>query len=303
MADKGTDRRGLGRGLSALMGDVQPPATHSATPEAAAAGERTVPIEAIAPNPDQPRTDFDSTALEELTDSIKEKGILQPILVRPNPNAKPEFQIVAGERRWRAAQKAQLHVVPIIIKSFTDLEAMEIAIVENIQRDDLNAVEEAKGYRRLMDHHKRTQEDMAQALGKSRSHIANTLRLLQLPDEVLAYIRSGQLSAGHARALITAEDPVSAAREIVARGLSVRKAEALAKAGKKPAAGAKNPAKKKSADTRAIEGDLSASLGMKVSIDADPNQTSGKVTVRYKDLDQLDDLCRVLASSVRAGSI
>lgn len=296
MVDKQERKRGLGRGLSALMADVaETEAVASAGPTAA---ERTIPIEQISPNPDQPRKRFEASELNDLAASIKEKGIIQPLIVRARDDG--SFEIVAGERRWRAAQQAQLHELPVIVRSFTDVEVLEVAIIENIQRADLNAIEEAAGYRQLMDKFGHTQEKMAEALGKSRSHIANLLRLLNLPESVVEMVRTGDLSAGHARALIPAEDPLKLAQQIVKGGLSVRAAEALVK---KDAQGetAKAPSKavkeEKDADTKALEGDLTATLGMKVHLDHKPNQESGKMTVHYKSLDDLDALCRLLSGA------
>ncbi len=296
MADvKRAERRGLGRGLSALMADVASEPADTSAPRTA---ERTIPIEKIKPNPDQPRRRFTDGALGELTESIREKGVIQPLIVRPSPARKDEFQIVAGERRWRAAQAAQLHDLPVIVREFDDIEVLEVAIIENIQRADLNPVEEASGYRQLMDRFGHTQEKVSQALGKSRSHIANSLRLLSLPDDVLELLESGALTAGHARALVTADDPAALAREIVKKGLSVREAEALAKRAKPTAKKTAPPTHvKKDADTRALENDLTAALGFKVSIDH--NETSGKgaVQIRYASLEELDDICAKLSGA------
>ncbi len=294
----GMDRkRGLGRGLSALMSDVaETEAVVSAGPSSA---ERSIPIEQISPNPDQPRKRFEDSDLDDLTASIKEKGIIQPLIVRAIGDDR--FEIVAGERRWRAAQRAQLHEIPVVVRTFSDVEVLEVAIIENIQRADLNPVEEAAGYRQLMDRFGHTQEKMAEALGKSRSHIANLLRLLNLPDAVLEMLREGTLSAGHARALIPAEDPLALAQKIVKGGLSVRAAEALVKnerpgnmdAASKP----KVPSVDKDADTKALEGDLSAALGMKVALNHKPGQEKGQLVVSYKSLEELDELCRILSGT------
>lgn len=294
MSEKKTERRGLGRGLSALMADVAP-AVETA-PQDLRRAEQTVAIERIRPNPDQPRRAFDEDALRDLADSIREKGIIQPLILRIDPRDATGYQIVAGERRWRAAQLAQLHEVPAIIRDFDDIEVLEVAIIENIQRADLNAVEEAQGYKQLMDRFGHTQEKMAEALGKSRSHIANMLRLLTLPPEPLKLLREGQITAGHARALITAADPVALARLIVAKGLSVRETERLAK---KPVdtdrKGKTTTPSEKDADTRMLEQDISATLGMKVSIDHGAGGESGVVTIRYKSLEELDEVCRRLS--------
>ena len=295
MADKKSEKRGLGRGLSALMGDVGADSqrVRDSGPQQA---DRKIPIERIKPNPDQPRRDFDKDELQDLAASIREKGVIQPLILRKSGGGSDDYEIVAGERRWRAAQIAQLHEVPALIRDYTDTEVLEIAIIENVQRSDLNPVEEATGYRQLMDRFGHTQEKLAEALGKSRSHIANLLRLLNLPDEVLDYLRSGKLTSGHARALITAENPAELARKIISKGLSVRETERLVKAPvKKKNLVAREP-EKKDADTRALEEDLSANLGMKVVINHPPNGEGGKVVISYKSLEQLDDLCRMLSS-------
>lgn len=292
MSNKPNKNRGLGRGLSALMADVGPEQT--AAPRKA---ETHLPVERVHPNPDQPRRAFNEDALAELASSIKEKGIIQPLIVRAIAGRPDHFEIVAGERRWRASQIAQLHEVPVIVRDFDDTEVLEIAIIENIQRADLNPVDEAAGYRQLMDRFGHTQDQMSQALGKSRSHIANLLRLLNLPDDVQRMLVEGQLSAGHARALVGHPFASALARQIVENGLSVRDAERLAK--KDPNAGdqtpkAKKPAGKKDADTLQIEAELAANLGMKVSIDHSGDGEGGKMVLNYKSLDQLDDLLRAL---------
>ncbi len=292
MSDKKNKPRGLGRGLSALMADVNPEPV-STEKQANRSTEVLVPIEKVIANPDQPRRQFLQEDLDDLTASIREKGVLQPLIVRPRPGG--QYEIVAGERRWRAAQGAQLHEVPVIIRDYSDVEMMEVAIIENIQRSDLNAMEEAQSYKQLMDKFGHTQEKMAEALGKSRSHIANLVRLLHLPDDVQTLVQERKLSAGHARALITSDNASDLAKKIVKGGLSVRATEALVK---KDAAGlqtaqarsAKQPAEK-DADTRALEGDLSAALRMKVSIDHRAGGESGTVTISYSTLDELDDLC------------
>ncbi|NDW46418.1 ParB/RepB/Spo0J family partition protein [Ruegeria sp. PrR005] len=289
--------RGLGRGLSALMADVTQ-STEAQAADAARRPDRTVPIEKLRANPNQPRRTFTQDALNELSASIKEKGILQPLIVRPVDGGM--YEIVAGERRWRAAQLAQLHDVPVLVRELDDTEVLEIAIIENIQRADLNAVEEAAGYRQLMDKFGHTQEKLAEALGKSRSHIANLLRLLSLPDDVQQMVVEGKLSAGHARALITSENPSELAKIVVRDGLSVRATEALVKKqgeGDKPVATArpKSTGADKDADTRALEKDLSAILAMKVTINHKPGTESGQVILMYENLDQLDDLCAKLS--------
>lgn len=292
MQDKRAERRGLGRGLSALMADVGP-AIQSVEPDAERSrGDRTVPIDRISPNPDQPRRDFDEQALEDLAASIREKGILQPLILRPDPGDEARYQIVAGERRWRAAQRARLHEVPAIIRRLDDTEVLEVAIIENVQRADLNAAEEAAGYQQLIDRFGHTQERVADALGKSRSHVANTLRLLRLPAEILDMLRADRISAGHARALLTADDPIGLAGRIVAQGLSVRDTERLAKQAPSGPRAAKRPPAK-DADTRMLERDLHAALRMKVTIDHAADG-GGRITVRYRSLDQLDEVCRRL---------
>ncbi|MEL6642607.1 MAG: ParB/RepB/Spo0J family partition protein [Pseudomonadota bacterium] len=294
MAEK-KDRRGLGRGLSALMADVAP-AAETAVTEDALPADHLIAIDRIAANPEQPRRHFDPDALQDLAASIAEQGIIQPLILRPDPADANRYQIVAGERRWRAAQMAQLHEVPAIVKEFDDLQVLEIAIIENIQRADLNPVEEAAGYKQLVDRFGHTQEKMATALGKSRSYIANAMRLLSLPQEVLDMVADGRLSAGHARAMITAPDPVALAREVLKKGLTVRQTEKLAKAGPAAPVAKIAPSQDKDADTRALEQDLMAVLRMKVSIDHPPGQESGAITIRYKSLEQLDDLCRRMTS-------
>lgn len=296
--------RGLGRGLSALMADVTPPAAApvEGQGEAARRPDMMVPIEKVHPNPDQPRRTFTQDQLDELAASIKEKGIIQPLVVRPMPGKPGAFEIVAGERRWRAAQLAMQHTVPVVVRDFDDTEVLEVAIIENIQRADLNPVEEAAGYKALMEKFGHTQEKLSEVLGKSRSYIANLVRLLQLPDEVQEFLRDGKLSAGHARALITADDAVTLAKKVIHSGLSVRETERLAKKGVAEVFDADKaktkPARKaveKDADTRALEADLSAALRMKVSIEHDSGGESGKLVISYDDFDGLDELCRRLS--------
>ncbi|WP_371587965.1 ParB/RepB/Spo0J family partition protein [Pseudoruegeria sp. SK021] len=269
--------------------------------------ETVLAIEQIAPNPDQPRRTFTEENLRELAESIRTKGVLQPLIVRRKVTGQAQFQIVAGERRWRAAQIAQLHELPVVVRELSDVEVLEIAIIENIQRADLNPVEEAAGFRQLMDRFGHTQEKLAEALGKSRSHIANLLRLLQLPEDVLQMLVDGRLSAGHARALITTEDPIGLARIVIAKGLSVRETERLARdeGAKKsaPTETVTNSRQEKDADTRVLEQDLAANLGMKVSISQSSGRESGTVTIAYGSFDQLDELCRVLSLSPTAGTI
>ncbi|KUJ78052.1 chromosome partitioning protein ParB [Ruegeria marisrubri] len=296
MSVKKGKSRGLGRGLSALMADVaQDTAAASVEPRRP---DMRVPIEKVRANPNQPRRTFSQDQLDELAASIKEKGIIQPLIVRPVAGG--EYEIVAGERRWRAAQLAQLHEIPVLVREFDDTEVLEVAIIENIQRADLNAVEEAAGYKQLMERFGHTQEKLAEALGKSRSHIANLLRLLSLPKDVQALVVEGKLSAGHARALITAENPSELARIVVRDGLSVRQTEALVKkqqnrGGEAGPARSSSPSSAKDADTRALEKDLSAILAMKVVINHKPGTETGQVVLTYENLDQLDDLCAKLS--------
>lgn len=285
-------RRGLGRGLSALMADVEQ--SQKPAPSADASGVMTLPIDVVFPNPDQPRRMFEPEALQDLADSISAKGIIQPLVVRAHPTKEGAYEIVAGERRWRASQLAKLHEVPAVLRDFSDIEVLEVAIIENIQRADLNPVEEALSFKQLMESFNRTQEQMASALGKSRPYISNALRLLNLPEDVLSHLKEGRLTAGHARALVGHEKASDIALSAVTKGLSVREVEKLAKAAPSSTRRA-TPRAEKDADTRALEGDLSATLGMRVSIDHGPNADGGRLTITYKDLDQLDDLCRALA--------
>jgi ParB family transcriptional regulator, chromosome partitioning protein len=299
-----TEKRGLGRGLSALMADVSLGAS-SRSGEPQRKGTAVVPIERLRANPLQPRRDFDPAALADLAASIRSKGVLQPLIVRP-VGSEGDFEIVAGERRWRAAQLAQVHELPVISRDLDDTEVLEIAIIENIQRADLNAIEEAMAFRQLMDRFGHTQEKMAEALSKSRSHIANLLRLLSLPEPVQNMVRDGQLSAGHARALITSPNPLDLAHMVIARGLSVRETERLAKSalpGKSEKPIRQDMRREKDADTRALESDLSANLGMSVTIDHEPGGSAGVLTVRYRTLEQLDLLCRGLSTLPQAADL
>lgn len=295
--EKKMERKGLGRGLSALMADVNlKPGSDDDKSSVTTASDTMLPIEVIQPNPDQPRRDFDRAALEELAESIRSKGIIQPLVVRKLAD-RDKYEIVAGERRWRAAQIANLHQVPVVVRSFTDEEVMEIAIIENIQRQDLSAIEEAMAFRQLMERFGHTQEKLAEALAKSCSHIANTVRLLTLPEPVQNMIRGGKLSAGHARALIGASDPLALATKVVNKGLSVRETEKLARmVSVKPGVQARQARKQeKDADTKAIEADLSANLGMGVTINHGATGEGGTLSVTYRTLDQLDMLCQVLS--------
>ncbi len=294
MIDKKPERRGLGRGLSALMADIK---FDSAEPEQPRRGDYLVPVEKIVPNPNQPRRDFAPDALQDLANSLRQKGVIQPLIVRAIPDS-DMFEIIAGERRWRAAQLAGLHQLPVLVREFDDAEVIEIAIIENIQRADLNAIEEALAYRQLMERFGHTQEKLAEALSRSRSHIANLLRLLSLPEDVQVLVRDGSLSAGHARALIPAGNPSAMAQQVVKRGLSVRETERLMKetAESLGKAKTKRPGKfEKDADTRALEADLSANLKMLVKIDHFPGNDGGQVTIRYRTLEDLDLLCAALS--------
>jgi ParB family chromosome partitioning protein len=289
MADEARSR--LGRGLASLIGDVGGEAAHVERPRA----QRRVPIEFLKANPRNPRRAFSDAELGELADSIRQHGVIQPIVVRPVKGAQDRFEIIAGERRWRAAQAAGLHEVPIVPIDVSDADALEIAIIENVQRSDLNAMEEAQGYHALAADFRRNPEDIAKIVGKSRSHVANMMRLIRLPDEVQALIASGQLSAGHARALIGVGNATSVARRVVAEALNVRQTEALAHdegvPERKPQK-ARGSAKVKDADTVALEKRISDALGLKVTVDhRDPG---GTVQIRYRDLDQLDDVMRRL---------
>jgi ParB family chromosome partitioning protein len=272
----------LGRGLAALIGDMAPVEAPKAA-DNSNAGQKRLPVSALIANRANPRRDFDVEQLEELTSSIKEKGVMQPLLVRPSGDG--VFEIIAGERRWRAAQRAGLHDVPVVVREVDDREALELAIIENVQRVDLNPLEEAQGYEQLIEQFSYTQQDLAQVIGKSRSHVANTLRLLKLPASVREMVSSGQLTAGHARTLITVDDPELIARQIVDGGLSVREAEALSQK-RVTARAPETKSLDKDADTVALEKRLSDALGLKVAID---HKTSGgRVEIRYKTLEQLD---------------
>jgi ParB family chromosome partitioning protein len=337
-------RRGLGRGLSALLGEsfdlnrnapaaprpepeapppesnpfapassnlasfpppraaepAAPPATQQpaapAPPVAVEAGPRAVPIELIQRNPNQPRRHFDEAELLELADSIRTHGVLQPILVRPIAGHAGRYEIVAGERRWRAAQKAGAHAIPVVIRELDEVEVLEIGIIENVQRTDLNPIEEAQGYNQLIEKFGRTQQDVAEVVGKSRPHIANMLRLLTLPEEIQAMVRDGRLSAGHARAVVSAPDPLALARLAVAQQMNVRDIERLAgQARDEKRGGPIRQPTEKDADTRAMEARLAAALGLAVTI-AHRGEAGGEVRIAYKTLEQLDDIERRLAA-------
>ena len=311
MSDENARKR-LGRGLAALMGELDQPveapknvdqAATNDNADASGRGERMVPIEHIRANPNNPRRFFSDAELEDLTNSIREHGIVQPILVRPIEGedlAGAKFEIIAGERRWRSAQKAALHTVPIIIREVGDKQALELAIIENVQRADLNPVEEALGYQQLIDEYDYSQNDLGQVIGKSRSHVANTLRLLKLPADVQTLVTDGSISAGHARTLVTAEQPSELAKRIIREGLSVRQAEQLAQNALSSGNGA-SPGKKggveKSADILAMERQLEEALGLKIDL-RHGDKDKGELRIKYSSLDQLDEVCRRLANGI-----
>jgi ParB family transcriptional regulator, chromosome partitioning protein len=277
----------LGRGLSALF------AEDAETAAGDVAQTKMLPIDLIRPGRMQPRKRFDEEGLQALVESIRQKGVLQPLLVRRQKEGSSTYEIIAGERRWRAAQLAQLHEIPVFIKELGDREALEIALIENIQRQDLTPLEEAEGYRRLMEEFSHTQEDLAKAVGKSRSHVANTMRLLGLPDSVKSLLNDGRLTAGHARTLLTAADPAALADEIVERGLTVRQAEALASREKTPRSKpASTSPPQKDPDTLALERELGHTLGLKVTLTSTGG--GGTLAIHYRTLEQLDDLLRRL---------
>lgn len=284
---------GLGRGLSALLGEIEreaPVALDGATPE----GVRMVEVNRLRPLPNQPRKTFDDNALDELAESIKSRGVLQPIVVR-DPDHDGHYEIIAGERRWRAAQRAHIHQVPVIIREFDDVTALEIAIIENVQREQLNAWEEGEAYRRLIDDHGHTQEALGRIVGKSRSHVANLMRLRNLPLPVHDWLTAGELTMGHARALLGSDDPVGLGRMIVQRGLSVRETERLIKKAKSPArpVGARAGGKGGDPDLLALERQLTDMLGLKVKINHQAR--SGTMTLSYSSLEQLDMICQRLS--------
>ncbi len=281
-------KRHLGRGLSALLGGDENEAPAGAPAAATVAPTRTAPIEFLHPSAMQPRTQFDEDKLEQLAQSIREKGVLQPILVREHRTRTGEWEIVAGERRWRAAQKAQLHDVPIVVRDLSDRDTLEIALIENVQRQDLNPIEEARAYRRLMQEFAYTQETLSDHIGKSRSHIANLLRLLELPEIVRAMLSDGRLTVGHARPIINLPNVIELAETIAAKGLSVRDAERLAQKKKTKYGRVAKPAREKDADTRALERDLTARLGLKTEIQFDGK--GGALVIHYQSLEQLDDI-------------
>jgi ParB family transcriptional regulator, chromosome partitioning protein len=282
-----SSRKRLGKGLAALIGELDAPLAIQRADAAPSLASNAVeqPISLIGPNPANPRRQFNDDELADLAESIRAHGVVQPVIVRPAPGRPGSLEIIAGERRWRAAQRAGLERIPVIVKSVDDRTALELAIVENVQRADLNAIEEAAGYQQLIDQYEYSQNDLAQVIGKSRSHVANTLRLMRLPDTVRAYIISGALSAGHARALITANDPEGLARRIIAEGLSVRDTERLAQS---PSNQSHQPKAKaeKDADLKDLERRMSQAIGLKVTVDH--GGRGGRVTISYKTLEQLD---------------
>ncbi|RRH88868.1 ParB/RepB/Spo0J family partition protein [Mesorhizobium tamadayense] len=286
-------RKRLGRGLAALIGEIDRPAAPEKPSAVAADGK--VPIEFVSPNPKNPRRHFGDAELTDLAQSIREHGVVQPVVARPSPSQPGRYEIIAGERRWRAAQRAGLTEIPLIVRDVNDRTALELAIIENVQRADLNPVEEAQGYQQLVDEHGYTQADLGQVIGKSRSHVANTLRLLKLPNVIRDMLIDGDLSAGHARTLVTAADPAGLAKRIVKEGLSVRQAEALAQmpAGPTPAKAKSAPrATEKDPDTLALEKLMTDTIGMIVSIEH--KGRGGTLRVNYRTLEQLDELCRRL---------
>lgn len=314
MSDDNSKKR-LGRGLAALMGDLDQPVTSPKAKPADAGsvqetdtiikqGERIVPIEHIRANPNNPRKFFADADLLDLSNSIREHGIVQPILVRPAKGEDlggAQFEIIAGERRWRSAQKAGLHEVPIVIRDVADKQALELAIIENVQRADLNSVEEALGYQQLIDEYDYSQNELAQVIGKSRSHVANTLRLLKLPKEVQSLVSDGSLSAGHARTLVTADNPQALAKRIVEEGLSVRQAEVLAQGELETKSTSVKSEKsipaEKTADIRALEQRLEDSLGLKIDL-RHGEKEKGELRIKYSNLDQLDEVCKRLQNGL-----
>ena len=287
------EKRGLGRGLSALLGEVEDTPANAG----AAGGLRDIPIELVHRNEKQPRWVFPEAEIAELAVSIRTQGVLQPILVRPAPDMAGHYEIVAGERRWRASQQAGLHVLPALVRELSDAQVLEIGVIENVQRAALNPIEEASAYQQLVEVHGRTAAEVADAVGKSRSHVANLVRLLALPDAVRHYLMAGQLTAGHARALLGTPDPLALADLVIAKGLSVRATELLARkavSGDTPAK-ASRPAPPKDTDTQALEVDLSEALGLTVEVL--DRGGAGELRVKYASLEQLDEVCRRLTRS------
>jgi ParB family chromosome partitioning protein len=295
MAAEEGRKRGLGRGLSALLGDEPAEKAGATAPESGRIQSASmVPVELMRPSPYQPRKHFDDDAFMALVESVKEKGVLQPLLVRRDPTDEKRYEIVAGERRWRAAQQARLHEVPVVVKELSDRDTLEVALVENLQREDLTPLEEAEAYRRLMDEFGHTQDELAKAVGKSRSHVANMMRLLNLPKPVQRMLDEGQISAGHARTLVSADDPEGLAREIQRRGLNVRQAEDMARktkpAAAAPRAGATAP---RDANVSALEHDLADAIGLRVGVTSKASG-AGILTIHFESPEQLDDVIRRL---------
>lgn len=295
--DKAAKPSRLGRGLAALFEDAAPVAVTQQAGEQAPRGTRLLPVDRLRPGRFQPRRLFDETALNDLAESIRTSGVIQPLLVRPDADRPDHYEIIAGERRWRASQRAQLHEVPVTVRNLTDAEALAIGLVENLQREDLNPIEEADGYRRLTEEFRYTQEDLSKVVGKSRSHVANTLRLLSLPGDVRNLVEGGEISAGHARALLTAAEPTKLAKLILKRGLNVRQTEKLA-AGKPVAVKAERRAPAvlldKDADTMILEKDIEAMTGMKVDIGFNAKTGGGRIVLEFTALEQFDTLLSLL---------
>ncbi|MDE0307750.1 MAG: ParB/RepB/Spo0J family partition protein [Albidovulum sp.] len=292
-------KNSLGRGLSTLIGDLDfgPEHDYVSGKHETREGFQLVPIELLAPNPDQPRREFSNESLTELARSLKETGIIQPLIARPAETGQGSFQIVAGERRWRAAQIAQIHEVPVIVRKFSDSEALQVALVENLQRAELNPLDEARAYRTLIDKFGHTQEILSKSLGKSRSQIANVLRLLTLPDQVQRQLEEGKLTIGHARAIIPAKDPATLSEKIIQKGLSVRQAEKLARKSASGSGTKREPqANRTDADTKAVERELSLCLGTKVSVRSFKDAKRGKLEISYRSLEQLDRICKVIVA-------
>lgn len=295
-------QRGLGRGLSALLDEAAAEQPISPPQAPSAGGVKHLPIELIRANPDQPRKNFDAEELQSLAESIRSRGVIQPIIVRPRRQAEGEYEIVAGERRWRAAQLAGLHQMPVIVRTLGDAEVRELAIIENVQRTDLNPVEEAHGYHALQAHGGHTQAEVAQIVGKSRAHVSNTLRILEMPESVREHLAAGRLSAGHARAIAATAEPAALAEKIVEGGLSVRQAEALAALPLAKAPPAKKSAQKVSnADTLALQQDLADALGLEVNLR--DRGGKGELSVKYETLEQLDEICRRLMRGDRHAGV
>lgn len=291
-----SDRKALGRGLSALLGDADPGlavGTGGASLPPGAVSD--IPVDLIRANPKQPRQSFSEKDLSDLAASLKAHGVIQPVLLRPDPDSPGRYQIVAGERRWRAAQLAGVHALPAVVRELDDRAMLELAIIENVQRVDLDPVEEAQGYVQLVETFGYTQEQLSDVIGKSRSHLANAMRLLNLPEPVLDLLRLGKLTAGHARAIVTSPDPIGLARKAVAEGLTVRKVETLARRRTPDHPPAQRIKPEKDADTRQLEGDLTAAMGMRVSIDHGADGQGGQLSISYRSLDDLDAICRKLS--------